>query len=79
LKTPRDVSSDRLIRHLVRNWGYTVERQSGSHILLQGHTPVRHTIPIPQRNAIGLGLFRDILNQISVAKGVSVAEILRDL
>lgn len=79
MKTPRDVSSDRLIQHLVRNWDYTVDRQRGSHILLQSDTPAMHSIPVPQRKAIGLGLLRAILRQISEAKGVPVDVILRDL
>jgi predicted RNA binding protein YcfA (HicA-like mRNA interferase family) len=79
LKTPRDISSDRLIQHLVRNWGYIIDRQRGSHILLQSDTPARHSIPVPQRKAIGLGLLRAILRQISEAKGVPIDEILRNL
>jgi hypothetical protein len=34
---------------------------------------------IPNRSAIGLGLFRTILNQVSAAKGVTVEDILRGL
>ena len=79
MKTSRDVSSDRLIRHLVRNWDYMVDRQTGSHILLESQTPARHCVPVPLRKAIGLGLFRDILDQVSKAKGIPVEEILRDL
>ena len=79
MKTPRDISSDRLIQHLIRHWGYTVDRQRGSHIVLESDTPVKHSIPIPQRKAMGLGLFRAILTQIGTAKGVSISDILRDL
>jgi predicted RNA binding protein YcfA (HicA-like mRNA interferase family) len=52
-----------------------VERHSGSHILLQSDVPGRHSIPIPERKAIGTGLFRDILKQVSEAKGVPVQDI----
>jgi predicted RNA binding protein YcfA (HicA-like mRNA interferase family) len=79
LKTPRDVSSDRLIKHLIRHWDYVVDRQRGSHILVESATPTKHSIPIPERKALGLGLLRSILSQISAAKGVPVVEILRDL
>jgi hypothetical protein len=41
--------------------------------------PSKHSIPIPNRSAIGLGLFRTILNQVSAAKGVTVEDILRGL
>jgi hypothetical protein len=40
---------------------------------------VKHSIPIPQRKAMGLGLFRAILTQIGTAKGVSISDILRNL
>jgi predicted RNA binding protein YcfA (HicA-like mRNA interferase family) len=79
VKTPRDVSSDRLIRHLTANWGYRVDRQSGSHILIESDEPKRHSIPVPQRKALGQGLFRSILSQVAKAKGVTVGEILRHL
>ncbi len=79
MKTPRDVSSERLIRHLARHWDYRIDRQSGSHILIESDTPTRHSIPIPNRTAIGIGLFRTILSQVSAAKGVAADEILRGL
>jgi predicted RNA binding protein YcfA (HicA-like mRNA interferase family) len=79
VKTPRDLSSDRLIKHLIRHWDYAVDRQSGSHILMESPTPAKHSIPIPQRKALGLGLLRSILGQISAAKGVPVDQILRNL
>ncbi len=69
----------KLIRHLERNWGYTVDRQTGSHIVLVTASPRNHSVPIPRRSALGLGLLRAILSQISEAKGVSVDDLLRDL
>jgi len=56
-----------------------VDRHRGSHILIESDTPAKHSIPIPERKAIGLGLLRSILSQISAAKGVPVDEILRRL
>jgi predicted RNA binding protein YcfA (HicA-like mRNA interferase family) len=79
VKTPHDVSSERLIRHLVKHWNYRIVRQSGSHVLIESEMPSKHSIPIPNRSAIGLGLFRTILNQVSAAKGVTVEDILRGL
>ena len=79
MRTPRGVSSQRFIRHLVKHWDYTVVRQKGSHIQLQSQTPLRHTIPVPERDEIGMGLFRSLLSQFSAAKGVSADEILRGL
>jgi predicted RNA binding protein YcfA (HicA-like mRNA interferase family) len=56
-----------------------VDRQSGSHILIESDEPKRHSIPVSQRKALGQGLFRSILSQVANAKGVTVGEILRNL
>jgi predicted RNA binding protein YcfA (HicA-like mRNA interferase family) len=63
----------------MRHWDYVVDRQRGSHILIESAIPTKHSIPIPQRKSLGLGLFRSILSQISAAKGIPPDEILRDL
>jgi predicted RNA binding protein YcfA (HicA-like mRNA interferase family) len=79
MRTPRQISSDKLIRHLVRNWGYTFSRQHGSHIILTTDTPQHHSLPIPYRSAIGPGLLRGIFKQACDAKGVTLEELLKDL
>jgi len=79
MKLPRDISSARLIKHLERHWGYAVDRQSGSHIVLTTKNPRHHSVPMPNRDALGTGLFRNIVKQVSDEKGISVAELLRDL
>ena len=79
MRTPRDVSSARLIRHLEREWGYSVVRQKGSHILLTTEIPSHHSVPVPQRSAIGVGLLRSILGQVAEAKGVRVEDVMGGL
>jgi predicted RNA binding protein YcfA (HicA-like mRNA interferase family) len=79
MRVPRGVSSDRLIRHLERNWGYRFLRQVGSHIILTTDTPAHHSLPVPQRSEIGVGLFRSILKQVCEAKRITLEELLRDL
>ena len=79
MKLPRGISSDRLIRHLEREWDYRFSRQLGSHIVLTTETPRHHSVPIPVRSEIGTGLFRSIVKQVCEAKGVSMDELLRGL
>jgi hypothetical protein len=42
-------------------------------------TPSRHCVPIPKRDEIGMGLFRDTVSQVCAAKGVSADDVMRDL
>ncbi len=79
MKTPRQISSERLIRHLERNWGYSFSRQHGSHIIMTAGEPARHSIPIPQRGTIGPGLLRSIFKQVCNGKGITLTELLKDL
>ena len=78
MKVPRQVSSDKLIRYLDRNWEYKFSRQTGSHIILTTEAPAHHSLPIPYRSAIGPGLFCAILKQVCDAKGGELEEILKD-
>jgi predicted RNA binding protein YcfA (HicA-like mRNA interferase family) len=78
MKVPRQVSSDKLIRVLERNWDYKFSRQNGSHIILTTETPAHHSLPVPYRSTIGPGLFRAILKQVCDAKGIELEEILKD-
>jgi hypothetical protein len=68
-------SRDRVIKNLNRHWkigSYTVDRQTGSHILVESDTPV-----IAQRNSIAPGLIRSIPKPSQ--QTVSFDGILRDL
>jgi predicted RNA binding protein YcfA (HicA-like mRNA interferase family) len=78
MNVPRQVSSDRLIRHLEQNWGYKFSRQNGSHIILTTETPSHHSLPVPYRSAIGPGLLRSILKQVCNAKGITLEDLLED-
>jgi predicted RNA binding protein YcfA (HicA-like mRNA interferase family) len=79
MTVPRQVSSQRFIRHLERNWGYQFSRQKGSHIIVTTSTPMRHSLPVPQRAAIGPGLLHSLLKQVATAKATSVDAIAEGL
>ena len=78
MKTPRQVSSDKLIKHLEKHWDYKFSRQHGSHIILTTETPAHHSLPVPYRSAIAPGLFRSLLKQVCDAKGVTIDKILKN-
>jgi predicted RNA binding protein YcfA (HicA-like mRNA interferase family) len=79
MKVPRQLSSDKLIHHLERHWDYKFSRQRGSHIILTTETPQHHSLPVPNRSAIGPGLLRQVLKQACDAKGITLEELLKDL
>lgn len=79
MKLPRDVSGDTLIRHLCRNWGYRQVNQVGSHVILVSDMPIHHRLPVPRHNSLGIGILKKILNEVCGAKGITQAELLRDL
>jgi len=65
VKLPRDVSGHELARALSQ-FGYTVTRQSGSHIRLTSHfKDTEHHITIPAHDTLRVGTFSQILSDVS--------------
>jgi predicted RNA binding protein YcfA (HicA-like mRNA interferase family) len=79
VKLPRDVSGDRLIRHLCRNWGYRQVSQVGSHVILVTESPIHHRIPVPRHASLGIGIFKTILSEVCRVKGIEQESLLVDL
>ena len=79
MRLPRDVSGDRVIRHLCRTWGYEQVSQVGSHVILVSEAPRHHRIPVPRHGALGTGLFKKIIGEVCKAKGISQDEFLEEL
>ena len=55
MKLPRDVSGERLVRMLVRDWAYRQVNQVGSHVILQTETPSHQRIPVPDHDPVRIG------------------------
>ena len=79
MKTPRDVYGRRLADHLIRNWEYREDRQTGSHILLRTEIPSGQTLPIPAHKPLRTGTLAAIIRMVSEHKSVSRDDILRGL
>lgn len=64
-KTPRNVSGRYLCKVLGR-YGYTITRQTGSHIRLKSDfMGYEHSITIPAHNPIKIGTLNKILNDVA--------------
>lgn len=76
MKLPRDLSGNRLARHLCRSWGYAHVHQVGSHIVLQTETPSHHRIVIPAHTPLRVGTLNGILQAVAAHKGIFREELL---
>jgi predicted RNA binding protein YcfA (HicA-like mRNA interferase family) len=79
MKVPRDVSSNQLIKLLLK-FGYTETRQVGSHIRLtivkEGNS---FHITIPNHNPIKIGTLNSILKDVSKHLEVSKQKLIEGL
>ncbi len=79
MRLPRDVSGDRMIAHLCRHWDYRVVNQVGSHVILVTENPTHHRMPVPRHSALGIGIFKKVLYEVCMTKGIKQDELLRGL
>ncbi len=79
MKLPRDLSGQSLVKHLSKHWGYQQVHQVGSHIILQTQQPTPHRIAVPAHNPLRIGTLNAIVAAVAVHKGVTKAEILKDI
>ena len=78
MRLPRDLSGDDLARAL-RRFGYTVTRQTGSHMRLTTVESGEHHITIPRHDALRLGTLAAILADVAAHLGLTRDELLRAL
>ena len=78
MKLPRDLSGDDLSKAL-RKFGYTVTRQSGSHLRLTTSEAGEHHITIPRHNPLKLGTFAGILHDVAEHLGIERDDLLKRL
>jgi predicted RNA binding protein YcfA (HicA-like mRNA interferase family) len=63
MRLPRDVNAQELIKHL-KKLGYSVTRQSGSHIRLTTQSQGEHHITILNHSPIKIGTLSSILADV---------------
>ncbi len=78
MKTPRDLSGAELATSL-RKLGYTVTRQSGSHLRVTTQEGGEHHEVIPNHSPIKIGTLKSILRNVATHHRMEVAELLRML
>ena len=79
MKLPRDLSGERLIRVLCRDWEYRRMGQVGSHVSLETQTPSRQRIVVPDHKTLRVGTLNAIVRAVAAHKVVSKEKILESL
>ena len=69
VRLPRDLSGHDLAV-LLRQFGYVVTRQSGSHMRLTTQTKGEHHVTIPAHGSLRLGTLTAILDEVARHQGL---------
>jgi len=72
---PKDLAGKELIK-LLRQFGYEVMRQNGSHVRIQTNEKGRHSETIPNHNPLKAGTLRQILKNIASHFEISLDELV---
>ena len=75
MKLPRDLSGAELAKALGRI-GYSVSRQTGSHIRLTTDSPTQHHVTIPAHDPLKLGTLSAILGDVAAHRKISRDDLL---
>ena len=75
MRIPRDVGARDLVRAL-RNLGYEVRRQDGSHIRLTTKTGGEHHITVPAHQPLKVGTLSAILKEVGAHHRLTVDELV---
>jgi predicted RNA binding protein YcfA (HicA-like mRNA interferase family) len=78
MRLPRDVSGRDLARALARV-GYSITRQSGSHMRLTTARGGEHHVTIPDHDALRVGTLAAILDDVASHLGRSREDLLAEL
>ena len=78
MKTPRDLKASELIK-LLKQFGYVVTRQSGSHIRLTTTQQGEHHITIPNHSPLKIGTLNAILSDIAEHLNISKEVLSKNL
>jgi predicted RNA binding protein YcfA (HicA-like mRNA interferase family) len=78
MRIPRDVSGAKLAQRLEK-FGYTITRQTGSHLRLTTTVNGEHHITIPNHKEIRLGTISAILNDVANHLGMERDDLIEIL
>lgn len=78
MRLPRDLTGVELARRLAR-LGYTVTRQTGSHMRLTKSNGGDHHVTVPRHDSLRVGTLAAIFDAVAVYHGLSRDELLERL
>ena len=78
MRMPRDISAGDLIKSL-KHFGYTVTRQTGSHIRLSTGQNGQHHITIPNHSPIKIGTLAAIIADVAIHFNKTKEEIQSEI
>jgi predicted RNA binding protein YcfA (HicA-like mRNA interferase family) len=78
MKMPRDTSAGALIKSL-KLYGYSITRQSGSHIRLSTEKNGQHHITIPNHDPIKIGTLSAILSDIAAHFNKTKEDVITEI
>lgn len=78
MKLPRDLSGRELARALER-LGYTITRQTGSHLRLTTHQQGEHHLTIPDHTSLRVGTLAAVLGEVGRHFQLERAALVRRL
>jgi predicted RNA binding protein YcfA (HicA-like mRNA interferase family) len=78
VKIPRDLSANQLVRALSR-LGYSVTRQTGSHVRLTTAENGEHHITIPSHDPLKVGTLSAILSDVAAHAKITRNQLLETL
>ena len=76
MRLPRDVSGS---DHILRKLGYSITRQTGSHLRLTTTEHGEHPITIPQHNPLRIGTLSAILIDVALHFGLTREQLHQQL
>lgn len=78
MRIPRDITGHDLIKYL-KPYGYTITRQTGSHIRLTTDSPGQHHITIPNHDPLKIGTLSAILTDVASHLDKTKDELMQEL
>ncbi|MEK6633572.1 MAG: type II toxin-antitoxin system HicA family toxin [Nitrospirota bacterium] len=75
MRLPRDLSGTDLA-HVLRKLGYSITRQTGSHLRLTTHEHGEHHLTIPQHTPLRIGTLSAILAEVAAHFEISRDQLL---
>ncbi len=78
MKIPRDINGSALAKAM-RKLGYSVVRQTGSHMMLTSQTNGEHHTTVPFHKPTKVGTLTGILKGVAAHHGITVEQLLTRL